>query len=130
MVQQVAQDPVVQEELQALEAARERTTKGVRAKAERDALEAFRVIRDTFRDPTVKPADRLKAARITLEIAGQGPSSVAAPNQQNVNVIFTGEEVSRELQSQKDRMRQVQNEAARLTIDAEVVDTNPVASNA
>ena len=130
MVQQVAQNPIVQDELKALEAARERTTKGVRAKAEESALEAYRVIRDTFRDPTVKPADRLKAAVITLEIAGQGPSSVAARNQQSVNVIFTGEEVPRQLQSHKDRMRQVRDQAAGLTIDAGVVDTNPVFSNA
>ncbi len=129
MVRQVAKNPAVQEELVALEVARNQTVESVREKAEKEALDAMNTIIETFQDPTVRPADRLKAAKLTLELAGYGPST-AARAQQNLNIIFTREDVSRELQSHKARMRQVQDEAAGLTVDAEVVDITPVSSNA
>ena len=125
MVQQVAQNPAVQEELRALEAARDQTVVSVWAKAEEKALDAMDTVIETFEDPTVKPSDRIKAAKFTLERAGYGTSS-AARTQQNANVIFTGEEVSRELRPHRARMRQVRDESAGLTIEAEVVDINSV----
>ena len=110
MVQQIAQNPAVQDELQALEAARDFRAVSVRDRAEEEAISALNSIIETFEDPTVKPADRIKAAKLTLELAGYGSSS-ATRAQRNVNVIFTSDDVSRELQSQKARTRQVQNEA-------------------